>query len=200
MKNNLSIKQIIIININNYLEDTLGINIKKTRRHSTNFAIKHFKNNPITAVEIGTFKGKNAKSILKNLNIKKLYLIDPWEEYEDYIKSEKEKNTNNLNKSFVECKKRLKNWEYKIKYVREYSDSAAKKIPLVDFVYIDGNHEYNYVLNDINNYYTKVKKGGILAGHDIDWGNQQVLNALIDFCKKKNISFHVSGECWWILK
>jgi hypothetical protein len=36
----------------------------------------------------------------------------------------------------------------------------------VDVVYIDANHDYEYVLNDIDSWSKKIKKGGIIAGHD----------------------------------
>ena len=36
----------------------------------------------------------------------------------------------------------------------------------LDFVYIDGNHKYEYVLQDLNLWYPKVKQGGYLMGDD----------------------------------
>ena len=44
----------------------------------------------------------------------------------------------------------------------------------LDFVYIDANHAYDWVVQDIELWYPKVKKGGILWGHDylgMDWSN-----------------------------
>lgn len=38
----------------------------------------------------------------------------------------------------------------------------------LDFCFIDGSHEYEDVKKDIQAYLPKVKKGGILAGHDYD--------------------------------
>ena len=46
-------------------------------RNSTKFVKENLKGDLIV-VEIGTFRGINAESILKNLNVKKLYLIDPY--------------------------------------------------------------------------------------------------------------------------
>ena len=36
----------------------------------------------------------------------------------------------------------------------------------LDFVFIDGNHIYEAVKADINAWFPKIKKGGVLAGHD----------------------------------
>jgi predicted O-methyltransferase YrrM len=46
--------------------------------------------------------------------------------------------------------------------VSNYEDES------LDFCFIDGSHEYEDVKKDIQAYLKKVKKGGILAGHDYD--------------------------------
>ncbi len=44
--------------------------------------------------------------------------------------------------------------------VKDFEDNS------LDFVYIDANHEYDYVKQDITEWTKKVKPGGIVAGHD----------------------------------
>jgi hypothetical protein len=41
----------------------------------------------------------------------------------------------------------------------------------LDFVYIDGNHQFKYVAEDLATWSSKLKKGGILAGHDYIYTN-----------------------------
>lgn len=44
----------------------------------------------------------------------------------------------------------------------------------LDFVYIDGNHAYDWVKQDIQLWWPKLKKNGLLMGHDyilMDWYN-----------------------------
>jgi len=36
----------------------------------------------------------------------------------------------------------------------------------LDFIFIDGNHSFEFVTNDIAEWGKKVKKGGIISGHD----------------------------------
>jgi predicted O-methyltransferase YrrM len=36
----------------------------------------------------------------------------------------------------------------------------------VDFVYVDARHDYTSVKQDLETWWPKVKRGGILAGHD----------------------------------
>lgn len=55
---------------------------------------------------------------------------------------------------------------YSLDVVNKYNDES------IDFCYIDGSHEYDDVKKDILSYLPKIKKGGIIAGHDYnkeDW-------------------------------
>jgi len=168
-------------------------------RHSTRFAKKHFQNREIVAVEIGTLEGDNAKSILKELNIKKLYIVDPYKNYLDYANSEP-KTVKKLKKYQKRAEKRLRKQKNKIVWIKKLSDDAVQDIPSgVDFIYIDGNHEYEYVKKDMENYFKKLKKGGILAGHDIA-SFMGVGHALVDFCSKRKIKPRITVTDWWLIK
>lgn len=46
----------------------------------------------------------------------------------------------------------------------------------IDFCFIDANHAYEFVSKDIAAYLPKVKKGGVLAGHD--WSDDGVKKAV----------------------
>jgi hypothetical protein len=39
-----------------------------------------------------------------------------------------------------------------------------------DWVYVDGNHEYGYIREDLDHAYAKVRKRGLIAGDDYNWG------------------------------
>ncbi|MCL5730044.1 MAG: class I SAM-dependent methyltransferase [Candidatus Pacearchaeota archaeon] len=184
-----------------FLAEHLNWRLRKIRpRPATRFAKDYFKGKPITVIEIGTSRGDHAKQILKNLNVEKIYLIDPWREYEDYLRSEHEQTQSVLNKNLEDCKKKLRRWEEsgKIVYIKDFSDNAISRVPNADYIYIDGNHEYKYALSDIKNYFLKVNGGGILAGDDI--GHPGVNKALIEFCYKNKLNFQCEDRDWWIIK
>ena len=44
---------------------------------------------------------------------------------------------------------------------------------LYDAVFIDGNHSYEYVKKDLENYWPKVKSGGIVALHDVNFEGER---------------------------
>ena len=94
-------------------------------RHSTRFAKEYFKNKKIIAVEIGTYEGYNAKSILRELNVGKFYIIDPYENYLDYASSEPDTVTT-LICARAKAKKRLKKYKNKIIWIKRQQARLAR--------------------------------------------------------------------------
>jgi len=161
----------------------------------------------LVGVEIGVYKGEHAESMLKSLNIKKLYLIDFYDNYKDYKDGEEHYGIDQdpLNIAEQIMKDRLKKYFDNIEFIKKKSSNAIKKIPdNLDFVYIDGNHEYEYVKEDIENYYLKVKKGGIIGGHDFDNGfckeHDGVVKAVLEFVSKNKLKLVVANPDWWVVK
>ncbi len=160
-------------------------------RTSTQIARKILRNKKdLLVAEIGTFRGENAQNILENFpHIKTLYLIDPWKEYLDYTGVENKMTSSILSSALKETIKRIK----------KFSDEAVKDLPEeMDFIYIDGNHEYNYVKKDMKNYYSKLKKGGILAGHDIM--TPGVTKAFCEFVVENKLNPIIKHMDWIIIK
>jgi hypothetical protein len=113
-------------------------------------------------VEIGTQEGNYAETICKaGLT---LYAVDPWKNYADYWGEGAFQDI--LDKQYEDCQKKLV--PYNVTFHRETSMEAVKKFvdESLDFVYIDGNHELKYVIEDIFEWSKKVKVGGTIAGHD----------------------------------
>jgi predicted O-methyltransferase YrrM len=63
----------------------------------------------------------------------------------------------------------------------------------LDFVFIDANHEYESVKADIAAWLPKVKRGGMLAGHDYDDNFPGVKQAVNEAFPGR---FTVRGRCW----
>jgi predicted O-methyltransferase YrrM len=106
----------------------------------------------LVMVEIGSYAGESTLLFLKSGKIKKLYSIDPWK-HETAVFAEKVFDETTKNYNVVKLKTTI--------------DGALKYLPQeIDFVYIDGDHSYNSVKNDIIKIIPKIKKGGIISGHD----------------------------------
>lgn len=72
-----------------------------------------------------------------------------------------------------------------------------------DFVFIDGNHGYDWVKSDIAAWWPKVCEGGLFAGHD--YGTQPtergVRQAVDEFCEAEKLELHTGDDVtWWVFK
>jgi len=170
-------------------------------RPSTNFLMDHFiSGSDLVGVEIGTQYGYNAYNILSNMsNVSKLFLIDPYESYSDY--GESWASSDGVDCALVKAKKCLSKFDDRIVFVKKFSDVAVSVIPDdVDFVYVDGNHDYDFVRRDLMLYYPKIKSGGVLCGHDFATYELGVCRAVVEFCNKHNLVLYGGRHCWWVVK
>lgn len=160
------------------------------------------KKKDLIGIEIGTQEGYNAKTMLSTLPIKTLYCIDP---YEDYVEETTVfKRENIVDKSFYSnARDFLSGFKNRVVFVRDYSDNAVSNFEddSLDFVYIDGNHSYDFVVKDIELYLPKVKHGGILGGHDFGSRHGDVVRAVFEFITKSGYDLHTGRDCdWWVVK
>ena len=118
-------------------------------------------NNPI-GVEVGVAEGITTEHLLKNVKGIKLYGVDPYPEYIDWDGNQPAADKNK--EDMLERTKDFKNFTL----LEETSDQAVLRFDdeKLDFVFIDGLHTYEQVLLDARNYWKKLKKGGIMIGHD----------------------------------
>ena len=114
--------------------------------------------------EIGTSKGSYA-SILARCNPEcEIYCVDPWETYNDLTDWTDEVV---LNEYWEIAKARLSKLP-KVHIIKEYSMNALHNFDdeSLDFVFIDANHAFPYVAEDVYFWSKKVRPGGIVSGHD----------------------------------
>jgi len=160
-------------------------------------AVKQQNKRLLVGVEIGVEEGYNAKSILNELHIAKLFLVDPYQPYQTTYGNFSDRNYDMFNRVMHDLAK----YGAKVAFVRKTSEEAIHDIPNgLDFVYIDGNHDYEYVKKDIELYYPKVKLGGIIGGHDFRVTLQGVCRAVLEFASKNHIQLHGENVDWWIIK
>lgn len=175
--------------------------MKKFPRPAISFIKQNLKGELVGA-EVGVYRGENAESILQTLNIEKLYLIDPYTHYPEY----KCKLRPDFEENFKEAKQRLSEFKDKIVWLRKKSsdavDDVAWREPNLDFVYIDGNHSYKAVMEDLENYWAMLRKGGVLSGHDYQYKDEniKVKEAVDDFVKKHNLNLNLKTPDYWIIK
>jgi len=156
-------------------------------------------NKEIIGCEIGVRLGDNALRILNNLSIKRLYLIDP---YINATSIDDGKKVISSEKAFERCKQKLSAFSEKCVFLRCSSTDGVKKISeKLDFAYIDGNHSYGCVKDDLLNFWEKIKPNGVLGGHDFEpryWND--VVKAVLEFGNKINQPVKFEGCEFWFYK
>lgn len=142
--------------------------------------------------EIGVYRGDFSARILQVVYPSMLHLIDPWEYQEEYAEAlyggRAEDGQAEMDRIYDSVLDRFAGAraEGRVSVHRGSSVDVANEIPdrSLDWVYIDGNHEYEYVLEDLRIYHEKVRPGGLLAGDDYGtrgWWEDGVTRAVRHF-------------------
>lgn len=139
-------------------------------------------------VEIGTDRGGYARDICERFPEVALITIDPWLAYTEGTDVKEQAEVDAL---YEEAEKTLAPYK-NCKILRMTSAEAVEYFEpnSIDFVFIDGNHEYTYVMEDIINWTKIVKPGGIVCGHDYvsdPVRKYGVIEAVNDYVKENNI-------------
>jgi predicted O-methyltransferase YrrM len=141
-----------------------------------------FPNGPINYLEIGTFYGANLLSVAASYAAhpdSRLYCIDPWIDYEEYPEYKGEQP--GIYNTFLKNIENNNLWG-KVNVMRGFSNEQIPNLPdnHFDIIYIDGNHEPEYVLEDAVLSFRKLKVGGYLIFDDYGWGGPDLTQRGID--------------------
>jgi len=154
--------------------------------------------NNSTIVEIGSWFGKSTKYLLDKINNsnKDLNLI--------CIDTFKGTQTEELHKEIVGDRSIYQDFYHNvdspnINIIKESSHEASKLFSngSIDYLMIDGDHSYEGVKQDIQDYFYKVKPGGIISGDDYK-AFQGVKSSVDEFFVGANTK--TTGELHWYYK
>lgn len=159
--------------------------------------VNHFSTNSIF-VEVGSWKGKSSSFMAVEIfNSNKditFYCIDTWEGGQEHSSEQKGKSLFNTFLTNVQPISHM------IKPMRMKSLQAVDffKDNSIDFCFIDASHDYQNVINDIKAWYPKIKKDGVIAGHDWSPFWPGVVQAVEEFFPNKN--FETEYDWWYHYK
>jgi hypothetical protein len=164
--------------------------------HLTKHSDKILLNNE--GAEIGVFYGDTSIHLLKKIPSLKLYCVDPWDSYDEY----KEEHTKErLKEAEKNARSRLSHFSERAIIIKERSCDACKNIKdnSLDFIFIDGNHEYEFVKEDFASWFPKVRIGGLVSGHDFRW------RGVAKFVEEINVNFEIfvsplPSDVWYFIK
>ena len=171
--------------------------------------------------EIGVWKANTSTNFVKR-GVKELHLVDAWSvevykegvgqtgewgSYQKYLERYKQVTGGTTeehfkayyDKTYNEVVKRFKQLEH-VHVHRMSSDDwfATQKDNYFDWIYLDGDHSYEGVLNDLNSSRRVVKDGGIILGDDYAWpfqphGKPGVTAAVDEFIKNTGLKLVQEG-------
>lgn len=159
--------------------------------------------------EIGVADGYFSQVLCENIPGLILHCIDPWSVYKENRRGGKQlQHDDNYTSTLV----RLSGYDAEL--IMSKSEDAVFNFEdnSLDFVYIDGNHDFDYVMQDIIIWSRKVKPGGIISGHDYyHFRNSGVIEAVDCYTKYHNKQLNIIKECnlprrddrhpnWWFVK
>ena len=159
-----------------------GISYRMADNWYSHINLEVYKNVPINYLEIGTFYGANLLSVANtygNHTDSKLYCIDPWEDYNEYPEYKGQQKS--IYNTFIDNIENSGNKD-KIVINRGFSNIEIPKLQdnFFDIIYIDGNHEPEYVLEDAVLSFRKLKSNGIMIFDDYGWGGPDLTKRGID--------------------
>lgn len=154
-----------------------------------------------SGAEIGVWRGEFSARFCEANPQLHLLCVDPWKPYKGWLDTKNslspEEGARFIGEAFRMAKERLK--PFNATLVRKFSVNAAKTVPdgSLDFIFIDGNHSYDAVTEDLETWSPKVRSGGFVSGHDYRvFPNKpfiHVVRAVNDFTAKHDI------DPWFVL-
>ncbi len=173
----------------NFLPDYMatfeGTTYRTAQHWLRNIPVHEFEGRPIKYLEIGVHYGANLLSVCDTYARhpeSRVVAVDPWEDYDDY--PEYKGTQDSTYATFLQNVERSGHKD-KIEVVRGYSRDVVPTYEdsSFDIIYIDGNHEPEYVLEDAVLSFRKLKPGGYMIFDDFGVGGPDLTQRGIEgFC------------------
>ena len=146
-------------------------------------------------VEVGAWKGRSAcflaVEIINSGKQISFDVVDTWQGSEEHIGYDI-LNEDGLFKEFIRNIEPVKQIINPIRMTSLEASSLYEDESL-DFVFLDASHKYEDLQNDLKAWLPKIKKNGVLAGHDYEsW--PEVTRAVNDFFSSHDLRFQNVGE------
>lgn len=152
--------------------------------------------------EIGVYNAEFSQVLWRNIPDIELYLVDPYIKYDDISITDTQEIHDTRYAMVKQLVQQARSRGKSVKLLRSTSVDALKQIPdnYLDLVYIDADHSYESVKQDVEGWYKKVKPGRILAGHD--FLHNGVNKAVTEFVTKHNlqVEYFTLDDTWIIRK
>ncbi len=186
----INFKDLVPEDISINLSQIFGVNGNTSLYESMVISAIAANHKPLTILEIGTFDGRTTLNLALNTSDDcVIYTLDLPVSHKDNTSFTIEENEKQyINKP--EPGLRFKNFSQSGKIVQLFGDSAAfdfSNLPKPNFIFIDGSHAYEYVINDSLKCIDMLNNNGIILWHD--YGVWQGVTKALEYLKETNPAF-----------
>ena len=155
----------------------------------------------ITILEIGVWKADFGDGVLRKTDERVHWIgIDPFVVFP--AKAGKVAGQQEWDEIFQRVQKKVSFFGPRFRLIRKTAAEAASSIKnrSIHLLFVDGDHRYEFAKEDLELYEPKVKKGGIVSGHD--YWDEGVYKAVHEFADERGIkiieeTFEGTGVWWW---
>lgn len=145
--------------------------------------------------EVGVWRGDFSARLLRSTRVRSLILIDLWRFQPAlpgaWYAGRQAQSQADMDAIAASVAKRFEPEiaATRVTIMRMDSQAAARSLPdgSLDWVYIDGNHEFSSVRDDLDAFLVKARPGGLFAGDDYGnpgWWKDGVTRAVMDFIRR----------------
>jgi hypothetical protein len=148
----------------------------------------------IRTAEIGVAQGLFSEDIIK-WGGQYHYCVDTWE-CNPSQRGDGGSPQSWHDENYRQVIERMKPYDGRYEILRGPSTKMAQMIPSdsLDFINVDADHSYEGVKNDIESYWPKLKRGGIICFHDFEARQYGVKDAVMEFAKANNLQVNLLPE------
>lgn len=156
--------------------------------------------------ELGVFEGKNFGLMIEH-EPELAVAVDAWRDDGVLSRNDSGYSQEILDKMYQDFTVRMLDKPF-VKIFRDYTFNVVKLFPdeFFDLVYVDADHSYDGCLNDLKDWYPKVKKGGFLAGDDyrsllapLTLAKIQVVKATRKFSQLYGVEVYALPDYGWVI-
>ncbi len=164
----------------------------------------------LRGAEIGVWEGVLSRDLLTAFSELTLQMVDLWAPFASdsqfYLTSHQGKSdAAKFKKVKQSAESNVRRFGSRAKMMQQSSLSASRVVEGgLDFVFLDADHVYQAVVDDLAAWYPLLRSGGVFLGHDYGaqrrkWG---VKRAADKFTERMNlqVQVHLGAKVFWIFK
>lgn len=162
-------------------------------------------------LELGVCDGRYSRILMDTIPGLTLYGVDPYRVYSDYTDYRKQTTMDGALSRTREALRPFEDYILLMGTSRQIAPLFADGS--LDFIFIDANHRYPFIREDLDLWVRKVRKGGIASGHDYytsEKGTVGVVKAVNEFVERYGYNLQTTEydpdahrddrqEDWWFL-